>query len=197
MITLSSNHVGHDDQVRDTLRYISTEYPAKYAEFVAQFPEWETLQWSPPMSSLDTELNGVDVEYTSWVTDWIENNTSVTWWEGEPVIIEEGDDDEDDALPLIDYDPFTMDGVQAVGGQVTGWAGTMTPIVFHASRNASRWVDDQVSYWTKYTDDIEFMYYGYDPNVYTDRGEVIGTDGAPDAMGKYNPVTELVEWVRT
>lgn len=91
------------------------------------------------------------------------------------------------------YTPFTSDGVQTIGISVPGWAEPYTVKVYTA-REAIRTVHDAIDYWQRYSDNIEFTYYGYDPNVYGDDGEVIGTDGMPDAIGKFNPTTDQVEW---
>jgi hypothetical protein len=104
MIFLSSNAYSADDQVADVLSYLSNAGPIQYAthtdetaeqvaeRFTREFPEYSTLTWNSAW--VDTEASGVDAEYMSWVTDWIESNTAVTWWEGEPVIFEEGDESE-------------------------------------------------------------------------------------------------------
>ena len=95
MITLSSNAFSVDDQTADVLSYLSNAPLSRFDEdeFDKAFPEYNGLTWSG--SWVDTEASGVDVDYMSWVRDWIENNTDVTWWEGEPVILEDGDDTDD------------------------------------------------------------------------------------------------------
>ena len=103
MIVLSSNAFSVDDQTADVLSYLSSaplnadesdKYAGTMARFVAEFPEYNSLTWSG--SWVDTEASGVDPEYMSWVRDWIEANTDVTWFEGEPVIFEESDDTGED-----------------------------------------------------------------------------------------------------
>jgi hypothetical protein len=34
---------------------------------------------------------GVDPEFMSWVIDWIERNSRVTWDDGEPYLLEDSD----------------------------------------------------------------------------------------------------------
>jgi hypothetical protein len=105
MIFLSSNAYSADDQTADVISYLSTAGPVRYTthtnetaeqiidRFTREFPEYGNLAWSG--SWADTEASGVDEGYMDWVRDWIEANTAVTWWEGEPVIFEEGDEDDD------------------------------------------------------------------------------------------------------
>lgn len=89
---LSSNHLSVDDQINDVVtRYIvGGEYDSA---FFAEFPEYDSLVWEGAW--IDPEASDVDVEYMSWVADWIESNTPVTWEEGEPWLIEGDADDED------------------------------------------------------------------------------------------------------
>lgn len=102
MIYLSSNHNSHDDQVADVVSHLSNsdEYRELMdGEFQEAFPQYNSLEWSG--SWMDWEASGVDVEYMSWVTDWVEENTPVYWQDGEPVMDE--DDDEVPAEWLTDY----------------------------------------------------------------------------------------------
>jgi hypothetical protein len=84
MTAISSNHISHDDQVKDAVTYLAND-PTTLAAFAVQFPEWHTLVWEGAW--LNAEASGVDVEYTSWVTEWIEANTDITWQDGEPVLL--------------------------------------------------------------------------------------------------------------
>lgn len=98
MIFLSSNHFSVDDQISDVVSYLSNH--ADYAtlmdtDFLAAFPEYNTLEWSG--SWVDTENSGVDVEFMSWVCDWLEDKTPVYWRDGEPVIPEDDDPEEDES----------------------------------------------------------------------------------------------------
>ena len=95
MIFLSSNAFSVDDQTADVLSHLSNgtaEQQAQMETFVLTFPEYNTLEWSG--SWVDTEASGVDPDYMSWVRDWIEERTDVSWNDGEPVIWEDGDENE-------------------------------------------------------------------------------------------------------
>lgn len=86
MYPISSNHYSTDLQLLDALGYLSDE---ERKLFNAEFPEWPALVWSN--SWVDAEASGVDVEYTSWVIDWVERNTSIFWEDGEPWMLEDSD----------------------------------------------------------------------------------------------------------
>ena len=79
MGAISNNHFSLDQQIVDAVDIFSETEREKFNE---AFPEWNSLTWSG--SWVDTEASGVDVEYTSWVCDWIENNTDIYWEDGEP-----------------------------------------------------------------------------------------------------------------
>lgn len=83
---LSSNAFSHDTQVSDAINYLT---PSERLEFHGEFPEYESLIWSG--SWVDTDASGVDQEYMQWVTDWIEQNTSIRWEDGEPWRYEDGE----------------------------------------------------------------------------------------------------------
>lgn len=85
MIWISSNHASFDRQVSDSISYIRNN-GYDYESFMSAFPEWENITWSGEW--VDT----IHDEYTSWVADWLENNTNITWWEGEPCIPESKSD---------------------------------------------------------------------------------------------------------
>lgn len=92
--SLSSNHFSHDQQVADVIAWhLSTEQKVKLFE---EFPEAQNIKFEGHVgsSAWDTEAMGVDVEYTSWLADWIEANTEVYWEDGEPWVGEDEDDDE-------------------------------------------------------------------------------------------------------
>jgi hypothetical protein len=78
---LSSGHFSADTQLADVVQSLTED---ERARFDTQFPEWDQLQWDDHGSWIDTEASGVDVEYTSWAIDWIEDNTSIRWDDGEP-----------------------------------------------------------------------------------------------------------------
>jgi hypothetical protein len=92
MISLSANHESHDDQIADVVSFLS-QYPEYQtlmdAEFLAAFPEYNSLTWFG--SWMDAEASGVDPDYMSWVADWIEANTPVRWEDGEPFLPEKDD----------------------------------------------------------------------------------------------------------
>lgn len=101
MIALSSNHFSHDDQVADVLRKLThstvIEHRLMADACMIEFPEYNRLTWSG--SWVDTEASGVDPDYMSWVTDWIENNTPVFWEDGEPWLPEDTDTNDDEENP--------------------------------------------------------------------------------------------------
>lgn len=82
MRTISSNHYSVDDQAADAVAYMSVAYPNTYSYFLKQFPEWDGTVWDG--SSLDWEASGVDPDYISWVIEFIESHTEISWEEGEP-----------------------------------------------------------------------------------------------------------------
>jgi hypothetical protein len=87
-----------DVQIADVLSYLSDSDDerdrAAADDFTRAFPEYNGLVWSG--SWVDAEASGVDVEYMSWVAEWLDNNTRVSWAEGEPVIGEPGDEVDED-----------------------------------------------------------------------------------------------------
>jgi hypothetical protein len=97
MISLSSNHFSVDQQTDDVITHLRNGNEAEqahYRDFIVKFPEYDSLIWCG--SWMDPELNeGIDPDYMSWVIDWIEANTSVLWLNDEPVILEEGDSEDD------------------------------------------------------------------------------------------------------
>lgn len=80
-----------------------------------------------------------------------------------------------------------VDGVQALGVDVEGWTWQGLPHLAHTGAklaDASYWLAE---HWLQYADAdaITLTFYGYDPLVYDpDTGEVVGTDGYPDAVGR-------------
>jgi hypothetical protein len=94
MITLSSNHYSVDDQANDVLSWLTDPENAalagfSWSAFTTEFPEWQHAVWSGAW--LDTDAMGVDPEFMSWVIDWIERNSRVTWDDGEPYLLEDSD----------------------------------------------------------------------------------------------------------
>lgn len=82
MEPLSSNHFSHDLQVLDVLNWMETEFPEEFAIIQSQFPEVANIIMEGAW--FDTKAMGVDVEWSSWLTDEIEQTCFVVWWEGEP-----------------------------------------------------------------------------------------------------------------
>lgn len=95
---VSNNHSSVDDQIRDAVGFLANSDDSRDMgsadQFRTQFPEWDQLVFEGAW--LDAEASGVDVEFMSWVADWIESNSRITWSDGEPVIFEEGDEVDDD-----------------------------------------------------------------------------------------------------
>lgn len=79
---VSSGHFSHDQQVGDALSCLQHTYPNAYAKVRQQFPE--SIIWDDQSAWIDTEAMGVDVEWSSWLTDAIESTGVVFWDEGEP-----------------------------------------------------------------------------------------------------------------
>jgi len=84
--SLSSGHFSVDTQLADVVRALTDD---QRAAFLAVFPEWPNLVWS--LSWIDADASGVDVDYPSWAIDWIEENTSIVWEDGEPYRYSEED----------------------------------------------------------------------------------------------------------
>lgn len=99
--------------------------------------------------------------------------------------------------PISTGNPFTCDGVQAISVYCPGWTGLATTVVATA-REGERFVADYIREMLPFTDRIEFTYYGYDPCVYNTPDDpssgILGTDGYPDWVGRYDPDTETVVW---
>ena len=87
MGTISSNGFSHDQQVQDAMDWLELNHPDAYTKIVDQFPE------TPVMSGswLDTEAMQVDAEWSSWLTDAIEETGLVVWEEGEPRTVPPGE----------------------------------------------------------------------------------------------------------
>jgi len=89
---LSSNHYSTDDQIADVVSFLSNDdaySTLMETSFKNEFPEYNSLEWSG--SWVDTENSNVDLDYMSWVAEWLENNTPVFWEEGEPYMAEPDD----------------------------------------------------------------------------------------------------------
>ena len=81
--TVSSNSFSHDQQVDDAWSWLRGEMPEDdWDLLVEKFPEMERIVWSG--SWFDVEAMGVDVEYTSWVADALEETGLILWQDGEP-----------------------------------------------------------------------------------------------------------------
>lgn len=90
MKALSSNGFSHDMQVDDVLDYLRGEIPEEdYNNIIHKFPEVDKRILDG--AYFDTDAMGVDIEWSAWVTDYIEAETDVFWWEGEPFVLEDGE----------------------------------------------------------------------------------------------------------
>lgn len=85
--SLSSNHNSFDQQVDDALDWLRGNIPEhEYNNLLAKFPEADSRVMDGAW--FDTDMMGVDQEWSSWVCDWIEANTPVYWEDGEPFYVE-------------------------------------------------------------------------------------------------------------
>ena len=82
MQTISSNAFSTDLQMMDALQYLKEEHPEVYKTLLEKFPELENPIFDD--SWLDYEVMGLDVEYSMFVIDAIEQTGYVIWEEGEP-----------------------------------------------------------------------------------------------------------------
>ena len=89
MIFVSSNGFSHDQQVDDALTYLSMCHSEEYKKLRTQFTGvYDDVGGFWYAEDGDME----DPEYGSWLCDAIENTGIITWWGGEPVVLEEGDE---------------------------------------------------------------------------------------------------------
>lgn len=98
-VYLSSNHFSTDLQLQDVVNYMESVMPDKYAALLKLYPELpralDTLE--DRSAWIDHEEANIDIEFSSWVIGWIEQNTPVMWEDGEPVaILRPWEDDSDD-----------------------------------------------------------------------------------------------------
>lgn len=88
--SLSSNHFSVDTQVTDVVKYLNDHHPGLAIAFFAAFPDYakwqQALMANAPLSQVYEGDTDLDPEYSSWLVEWIEKNTSVYWEEGEPWI---------------------------------------------------------------------------------------------------------------
>ena len=84
MSTISSNGYSHDQQVHDALAYLEHNHEDVYLKLLREFPEASPSRLIWEGSWFNTERMGVDVEWSSWLCDAIENTGLVTWEDGEP-----------------------------------------------------------------------------------------------------------------
>lgn len=90
MIFISDNRSSPDTQAVLALEYLRLNHVETYCEVRKNFPE--TFKFNEYDTWFDTEAMGVECDYGSWLIDAIENTGIITWWEGEPVVLEEGDE---------------------------------------------------------------------------------------------------------
>lgn len=97
-----------------------------------------------------------------------------------------------DRLALPSFNPFTTDGTQCV--VVTSPTSSANYILHGNARWLEQLALDYCEYLSQLTGTIDLAYYGFDPRVYGDEGEVIGTDGFPDAVGTWDDEAEAISW---
>ena len=103
MICISSNHYSVDQQAMDCVSYIKDFMPEVYERLASEVHEIKHVEFS--MSSFHVEAMGVDSEWPQWLVEFIERETPITWYEGEPVIYEDGDEVENDFCAVEDPGP--------------------------------------------------------------------------------------------
>jgi hypothetical protein len=92
---LSSNHLSVELQAADVVRWFRARSLDNAARFNTAWPDYDALQWSG--SWVDTEASGVDVEYMSWLIDWLEQEQDgLIWEDGEPWFYPNGFGNDDD-----------------------------------------------------------------------------------------------------
>ena len=82
MQSISHNGFSVDLQAVDAMDWLRHNAPDAYASVIAQFPEY--IDHTFCGSWFDTEEMRVDVEWSSWLVDAIEDTGYVFWEEGEP-----------------------------------------------------------------------------------------------------------------
>ena len=85
---ISGNHCSHEMQVDDALVYLRSEHYVEYMCLFKRYPEIGYIAWQEGESWFDTDAMGVDVEWSSWLTDAIEDTGLVIWSDGEPYATE-------------------------------------------------------------------------------------------------------------
>lgn len=72
--------------------------PAEWEAFQHSFPEWqrviEIIAAASPLSNYYPEDGDPDVEIINWAADWIEQNTSMCWEDGDLFYDTEPENDE-------------------------------------------------------------------------------------------------------
>lgn len=81
-VALSSCGASHDMQLVDSLEFLRSEYPDIYAGILSRFPEYDGAELDG--SWFDTEALGVEPDWSSWLTDAVEDTGIVRWEDGEP-----------------------------------------------------------------------------------------------------------------
>lgn len=81
-VALSSCGFSHDMQLVDSLEFLRSEYPDIYAGILSRFPEYGGAELDGGW--IDTDALGVDPEWSSWLTDAVEDTGIVRWEDGEP-----------------------------------------------------------------------------------------------------------------
>lgn len=81
-VALSSCGASHDMQLVDSLEFLRSEYPDIYAGILSHFPEYGSAELDGAW--IDTDALGVDPDWSSWLTDAVEDTGIVRWEDGEP-----------------------------------------------------------------------------------------------------------------
>jgi len=82
--TVSYNGFSHDGQVFDAIAWLKTNRPDEYQVVVDNY-EVESVIMDGAW--VDTDAMGVDPDWVSWLTDWIEQETCIEWEHGEPFAV--------------------------------------------------------------------------------------------------------------
>lgn len=82
MSAISSNGFSHDMQAVDAMDWLKLNAPDAFHAVTAQFPEYLDAEFDG--SWFDTDAMRVDVEWSSWLVDAIEDTGYIYWEDGEP-----------------------------------------------------------------------------------------------------------------
>ena len=82
---MASGHASFDQQVKEAIECLEADYPQLYTKIQRQFPEIDNWQFedTPSHAWIDTEVMGVDAEFTSHLADALEELDVIEWRDGE------------------------------------------------------------------------------------------------------------------